>query len=739
MRTCCAKSPNHNGRLPLPLAARMSVSPLLMRFVDDELARAPALAARTLAVTLQRFRDPPDESLGPLERERLETLGRAVQDQGALYQVAFLEALRTLSTAELDPRAAGRLPLMPNDPSGLFLLDETRVESDIEIARAIGLIDAVTASEQRELQSFTTTLRGQTHASAESNPLRPQTYARALWHAAAAMPSLSVLQQSMLLQTSATALAESLRTVWVRAAMRLSDQGVVAHVVAPPAPPAAAADADDAIGWRPIEVDVTQPGALDGLLSTMPSASDIAPLNAPRIRRAPSPALEEELRRFEAALRAVPTALPSDAIPRLSSHEAALTAAADDGSVDRQIIELMSRLFDTILGDPMLTPSLQPAAARLQASALRIALHDPFLLETHKHPVWALLDGLTAAGAAVPPGDGAQLKALQAFADALVDDMAGEPAQDTALYRRSLTRLEQFRADRLGALQRQHQSAIDALLDKEKIDQMRQQISARLVEQMVRVRTSPVVRRFVTGPWAHALAVAMRRFGERSERAVALMQTVDDLLWSLQLPDHPHSRQRLVTLIPGLLQRLRDGMALVGLPDAEQQLFLDELMASHTESLRGTGTAAGTASGPLSPQDIVQRMRDEVTAPATPAAHTFRDSLIDLGSMDTVPAEWLPTSAPGAEADPHDAVLALVPGQHQRIFLHGRWTLTQLLWRSPHGQLMLFASDAPGQTHSITQRALERLFAAKLVQPVNASPLIQRAVDGMLRGLASRP
>ena len=28
------------------------------------------------------------------------------------------------------------------------------------------------------------------------------------------------------------------------------------------------------------------------------------------------------------------------------------------------------------------------------------------------------------------------------------------------------------------------------------------------------------------------------------------MKTVDDLLWSLQLPDHPQSRQRLIALLP---------------------------------------------------------------------------------------------------------------------------------------------------------------------------------------------
>ncbi len=52
----------------------------------------------------------------------------------------------------------------------------------------------------------------------------------------------------------------------------------------------------------------------------------------------------------------------------------------------------------------------------------------------------------------------------------------------------------------------------------------------------------------------------MLSHGEQSEPSMAALRTVDDLLWSLKIPDHPQSRQRLIGLLPGLLQRIRAGM-----------------------------------------------------------------------------------------------------------------------------------------------------------------------------------
>lgn len=721
----------------------MSVPPLLQRFVDDELHRSADLISRTCSATLEQLRQPRDHLLTSSERQHYFELVQVLQSQQGVYQKAFVEALRRLVLAEMGPVAPAEAGNFRT--SGLQLMDETRVESDIEISRAIQQIDNAAEWELRELQTFTSTLRGQPHVTAESNPLRPQSYARALSEAGTALP-ITAVQQSILLRVAATVMGGLLRTAFAAASSRLEAQGIEPGIYRTVViAPGAGRDA-------PPEMDVTRPGALDGLMRSMPGGGDASPAPAGEAKRralpTTTPALEQALLRVEELLRRMPTgeaaAVAASQPPlRLAQHRAALMATAGE-TVDRQIIELLSRLFETILSDRSLSTPLQGAIARLQVSALRIALLDPSMLDAYDHPVWQLLDRIVTAATTYPHPYDTRLIALQEFCDKLVQQMAAAPQQDSALYRHSLARLDAFLADQLRRQQRDAEPNVEALVRAEQAEALQRTLAGRLVEQMAQVPASPTLRRFITGTWSHVLTQSVQQHGDQSPQTTGFLKAVDELLWSLKLPDHPKSRQRLLELLPGLLQRLRDGMALVQLAPAEQQAVFDELMKVHSEALR-PGPRAAQARKPddqLTPEEIVQRMREEEAPEPLPEpdpldGSAFSDSLIDLASMETVPAALMDSAEPGSSADEAKQwVQRMALGERYRIFLHGAWTCVQLLWRSDQGHFFLFAGELPQQTHSVSLRALERLRAEKLLRPLHEQPLIQRAVDGLLLNLA---
>lgn len=721
----------------------MSVPPLLQRFVDDELHRSADLISRTCSATLEQLRQPRDHLLTSSERQHYFELVQVLQSQQGVYQKAFVEALRRLVLAEMGPAAPAEAGNFRT--SGLQLMDETRVESDIEISRAIQQIDNAAEWELRELQTFTSTLRGQPHVTAESNPLRPQSYARALSEAGTALP-ITAVQQSILLRVAATVMGGLLRTAFAAASSRLEAQGIEPGIYRTVViAPGAGRDA-------PPEMDVTRPGALDGLMRSMPGGGDAGPAPAGEAKRralpTTTPALEQALLRVEELLRRMPTgeaaAVAASQPPlRLAQHRAALMATAGE-TVDRQIIELLSRLFETILSDRSLSTPLQGAIARLQVSALRIALLDPSMLDAYDHPVWQLLDRIVTAATTYPHPYDTRLIALQEFCDKLVQQMASAPQQDSALYRHSLARLDAFLADQLRRQQRDAEPNVQALVRAEQAEALQRTLAGRLAEQMAQVPASPTLRRFITGTWSHVLTQSVQQHGDQSPQTTGFLKAVDELLWSLKLPDHPKSRQRLLDLLPGLLQRLRDGMALVQLAPAEQQAVFDELMKVHSEALR-PGPRAAQARKPddqLTPEEIVQRMREEEAPEPLPEpdpldGSAFSDSLIDLASMETVPAALMDSAEPGSSADEAKQwVQRMALGERYRVFLHGAWTCVQLLWRSDQGHFFLFAGELPQQTHSVSLRALERLRAEKLLRPLHEQPLIQRAVDGLLLNLA---
>lgn len=725
----------------------MPTAPLLKRFIDDELGRAPDLIARTTAAVVEQLRRPRDQLLAN-ERQHHFDLVEQLQQHAGRFQRSFVDALRLRVLAELEPTAPAAALSGPSSLSGLQLMDEGRVESDIEISRAVQQIDTGTEWELRELQTFTSTLRAQTHTTAESNPLRPLAYAHALWDAAGDVTDKPV-QQAILLRVASTAMTPLLRMAWAAACSRLESQGVEPSIYRTVvlAPGAGAA--------RKPEVDVTMPGALEGLVRSMPGglpATSSAPSTPGRRGATLGPALEQALARIEAMLSRLPersgdaaeAAEAADGADRagtpssrLAEFRGSLLSAADE-TIERQIIELLSRLFETILGDPMLPQPLRTLMGRLQVSALRVALRDPKMMEVHEHPVWQLMDRIAGAAVGYPQSGDPRLAHFLSFCDRLVDEMLAEPVQDAALYRRSLARVDAAIAEQLRDAQVAARGAIATLVMAEQRERLQRELSHRLTEQMAPIRTTPVIRRFVTGAWARVLAESFTLYGEEAESSQRVLKATDHLLWSLQLPDHPQSRLRLLGLLPGLLKELRAGMELTGLPADEQQAVLDELVEVHSEAMKPRARPAATAAQPEpTPEEIVRRMRDETVEPEPETGAPFSDSLIDLGSMDTVPAEWLPSGPPAGGDDAAAWVNAMAIGRHYRMFLLGRWSHLQLLWRSDSGQLLLFAGEQPDSTHSVTLRALERLRTADLLVSLSDYSLVQRAVDGMLRSLAT--
>lgn len=661
----------------------MAMDPRLLRFVEDELGRTPALVERTVAGTLQLLRDPRDNGLTASERGRYFELVESLQRGTASFQAAFIAALREGVTQEMQSHGQDAAAIAA--PAGLELMDESRVEVDIEISRAMQIIDTTAEWELRELQTFTSTLAGQEHVSAESNPLRPLVYATALWKAAGAVTSVPA-QQVILLRLAAGVMAGLLRSAWAAASSRLEAQGVEPGI------------------YRTV---LLAPGSVPGRGATTLAL--------------PSGVLGELLQRMPPA-SAEPTPL-----------ERALAASAGV-STDSRVVELLARIFARIQADTQLSSACRSVIARLQVAALRVATLDRAMLDSVDHPVWQVMDRIAHASAAYPLVDDPRQAALMSFCEAIAEEISRAPTSDTAAFRRAVGRIDAFLTEQRQWQLREADENVKALQRAERREALEMVLSHRLTEQMAHLRTTPEIRRFVTGAWAKVIAESMVRFGEQTEPTPTNLKTVDDLLWSLQTPDHPQSRQRLLALLPGLLQRLRAGMALIGLPAPEQQAVLDQLMVVHTEALR-PGTRAGQET-PLTPQQIVQRMREEVV-PDGPVMRPFSDSVIDLASMDTVPAELMQTQPAGGVEDTARHIDTFVPGVRQRMFLRGRWTRVQLLWCSDQAQYFLYAGERTGTTHSVTRRALERLDAAGLVQPLEARPLVQRTLDALQNDLSA--
>lgn len=703
----------------------------MLRFIEEELSRAPLLIQRVTAAAISQLQHGTRPEATSAREERLvrsEVMESLLSSTPEFTQL-FTDKLREIVTHELGGRLQSTASGSQGDTTGFDLVDESQVEADIEISRATQAIDQAAEWELRELQTFTSALAGQTHVIANSNPLRPAVYAQALWHAACAItPRLT--HRRLLLRTVAGCLAGQLKLSWAAACTRLEGQGIEPSAYKTTVFPSSAAP--DAVKAKRADTQ-----RLDHLLSRMPggaSGGGAPPsgpsTNGPNVSAGAqgarfSAAFEQALQSIEVLLRshaaAGPGAVSGGHNPPLPLHEHSTSLAdhAADG-IDRQIVELLSRLFEAVLSDDQLSAATRAVLARLQVSALRVALGDATMLESDQHPVWQLMNRIAAAAGLWPRSDDPRTAQLLEFSESLAAQIAATSQPSTELYSRGLEQLEEHLAQQHQAQRDASLALIESLVLADRRETLQDELSDQFAESFSSITTAPRVVQFMRREWPRVVTESLLRFGADNEQSSALLKVVDDLSASLRVD--PSQRQQLFSLLPPLLKRLREGMALIALPEARQKALLDDLMDAHQQLLGFSNRADDLL---LSDTPTVDK---PVWADTQPAEETAAEAMIEVASMDTVPAELLSIDE-GPQTMPDSLTEHIVLAQPCLWLISGRWQQVQLLWRSESARFFLFAGETAGCPHSITGVALERLGREGLIKPLADSQLLQRAMD----------
>lgn len=656
---------------------------LVKKHLDAMLAAAPIVARQVIDATILRLRDNGATMALAQDRQQLFELLEALQLQHLVLIQVFGQHIKAEIEAALSPNKAVRSagPLRLED---LTLMDEDQAEKDIEISRTIQLIDLKAEWELRELQALTATLVGETALRPEANPCRPTVYAKALSQAAQDL-KVSKASRGLFLRTAGFALADVLRDAYGDANRRLKEWGIQ---------PLEFRSAPVGRGGLTPEVDLTQPDALLTL---------------------------------------------RDRLPKQDAPVPGLTSLAVNPA-QQQTVDLLSRLFGQILADPRLASAVKDVLARLQTSVVRVALSDPTLLSSHQHPTWTLINQIAAHAADHAEVSDAHGSAFMAFVEPLIERLAGDDAPDATLYEGALSDVQAFIDRETEAQLQQSQAAVKALAEAEQRQTLLPLLRQQVMHQLQSAELSETLRRFLMGPWVEVLAHAMVSPGDDKAEMQTLVGTVDELLWSLERPASELDRDEVRQRLPGLIDSLKRGMALINLPQAERDGVLDDLMQTHTHRLRGTRAAppaVPSTAAADTPQELVRQMRDEVLDHHEDAADTWAQDT-SVGSLPTVPMDL---SDGGADEDRRAKSAAqrwmqtLSKGVRCKLFLQGQWVTAHLLWRSDNGEFLMFTSALAGGMHSMTRRALERLRIEGLATTFVEHSLLQRAADSVLQDL----
>lgn len=585
----------------------------------------------------------------------------------------------------------------------LTLLEEDSIDEEIALSRLVQTAEIEAEATLRDLAARCARLRGWPTVQPDAHPMRPAVVARGVREAVAGW-GLDALARLELLRHLAPAIGQQLARVCARQLALLQHWGVEPERFGPhirvPSAPAPLAE----------RTLLHAAGPHEGPLST-------AVISTPSAAAATHRLAQDALRRLD----------PSGA--------GAATSGIDP-------VQTMTRLIAALLDRVGPNPNLRRALHRLDAPARRLARSEPLLWQSPDHPLWLLLDRLMCSWALLDESDLDAHSPPGVALDAALDCFAQSDPPDAAQLQVALQAVDGAAHARLDAQAQRlapQAQAMQAQLARNEIEaDVRQQIVHKLRGCS---GTPAALRQFLLGPWATVLATSAEKHGIESPHLAMQAGLIDTLV---EVCTRPRTRTLDAAVFTRCSVHARLALTDAGLPPTRVEAELADLERAlrhpwpdARQSLPSFDQAAPEARALDIDCAPASREPDDREPAARPANHPAaaepgaRDPLALHDALPTVPLDM----APNPQAREHTQAAcaawagALEPGTLCRLFLQGRWTTLQVVWRSLDRSMIALAGRPSGVNHTMTRATLHKLRAAGLATSVERGQLIAQALN----------
>ena len=414
-------------------------------------------------------------------------------------------------------------------------------------------------------------------------------------------------------------------------------------------------------------------------------------------------------------------------------------------------LEVVRKLVNQVAQDPRLLTPVREAIVALEPSLLRMAMVDPRFFSDEKHAGRRLVERVAERSLKFNDEFSSQFGEFRSAIADCFNSLNAVPAsevEDAAPFQSALAKLESAWAEQDGQEAAQRNTVLNAVKFAEQRQAEADQIAWELGQRSDIQDAPPLVQDFLYGPWS--LVMAHARLTDPAKRIDpgGHGTVVTDLLWSVKRQMTLREPARLIEMLPGLLERLRSGLAALGQSPQESEPFFIALEKLHRPvlKLRAKKRRVDSDFAPLEPEPAFEDTEAPPPPPAAPQQGPWMGprELDAAGFQDTVPSDHseLREADGGFGTPPADATGPLAPNDINAViaaFREGcwvdlsarrRWLRAQLIWASAKGTLFMFVSHG-GQPHSMTRRTCERLLRERLLRPVEMGSAVSHAIEAI--------
>ena len=835
MATSCVAAKRH-ATLPqmIPIDPRLRVAlDLATGQIRATLTEVAAALSDTLGTAAQAHQ-------APSERELLNSARFELRRNLVAMQFAFDQALSQRIAHALTPRDEARRTPAATNWQSLSLVDEREVEGQLYAKRIGQQIWHACESELRDLAAYMGSLLQNDLADPDRNPFRADVVGAAVYEALEAVSSQPETRKA-LAHEFGTAMARAMPACYAQIVRGLENRGVqpvalaVRQVEGPgnqlpglnsgyaslsslrsqrgeldsPASlgaggvssgyaastfgSAGSSRPGSQLGSGPVLADAHLMALLRHLTASASHPGELDP--APGSRHGSDSAMPMAgAARSVGAVGSMP--LGADgltglmAVNLIRAHREELLHAST-GKLDHMVIDVVGSLFDQILSDSRVPPQMARQIARLQLPVLRVALNDSSFFSSRRHPVRRFVNRIASLACAFDDFDDGPGKHFLTRVRELVQEIVEGDFDQIDLYTAKLAALEGFIADQTHEYV-EHDGTVGTLGTKEAELRLQQRYMLQLRSLLTPLALPAYLQDFVPQVWSQALVLAANRDGPHSDRAQRYRRVARDLVMSVQPKGSPALRQKFLIQLPPLMKDLKEGLALIGWPEAAQRDFFTRLLPAHAASLKapplteldhnmlvkqleGIFNIPVPGSDALSPADPVPEVDPEVLAARFSPEEAQRVGLLTESAVDwsgtvdidlaqdvgpdsdvsvsglSVSGESAPASLPGIDidialssADPPEPTRGPQLRDHvnlgfaYQMHLKDEWQKVRLAHVSAARSFFVFTRGSRHQeTISMTARMLTRMCETNRFRAVESAYLMERATHRARRQLAA--
>lgn len=421
------------------------------------------------------------------------------------------------------------------------------------------------------------------------------------------------------------------------------------------------------------------------------------------------------------------------ALQELRQRTSMLKKAASS-SAEKATIEIVALMFQSILAEDRIAPQIRVWFARLQMPVLRVAVAEPEFFSSLEHPARQLIDrmGSCALGFDVTvEGDLLELEIKR-----VVQVIEQYPETGRRVFQLVYEEFDKF-LSRFFAEQGSVARAVSLAQQLEQKETMTVQYTIEMRTMLDDMPVREEIREFLFRIWAEVLAIAAMKNGPQHAQTLLFKQAAADLVWSASAKPDRSERSRVIAALPRQLQLLRQGMTLLGLGLAAQNVQLKTISDTMADAFMSKTDAISSEKIDAMARRLTN-LEDYLSEHDVGDLPLDADSLVTMIGIDSAHIEVIANGG----SQPTDDMLAwareLQPGSWFNLDHNGKISHVQFAWCSERKQLHLFAA-ADGRSFLIQMRRLAAYLQARLLVPREEEALTVRATRNALAKLDANP